>query len=211
MKNLLISFVSAIFLIFCACEKQKIESLSPQTQDGSYALKSGAHVIETPFEFSGIARYYAYSVIENRFIKSPDEGGPAMTATLTHKQGHDYLLVTTETVPFLPFPYRIMNIDVKITPGGVVTFSWPDEWIQIGTMHTDIIGQVKSDMGYEITGPGINKGTVDFKGTFDGERLLAISHFMGRQVQSGTFAPWFTDIVNGPIKVEFLFDLTVAD
>jgi len=73
----------------------------------------------------------------------------------------------------------------------------------IGAGQTNIIGQVKSDMGYEITGPGINKGTVCFKGTFDGERLLALYYLIGKQVQPGNFTPWFTEIVDGPIKVEF--------
>ena len=211
MKTLLISLVSALLLIFCACEKQETESLSPQTLDGTHALKSGVPIIETPLEFTGIARYYAYSVKEKRYIKSPDEGGPDVTAVLTHKKGQDYLLVISETVPVLPFPSRIMEIDVKITPGGVVTFSWPEEWIELGMPNSDMIEQIKEHMGYVIQGPGINKGTLNYKGTFDGERLIALSHFMGEQVQPGTFGEWFKEIVDGPIKVEFLFDLTVNE
>ena len=213
MKKSIILMAASALMLLCACEKQDPAGTDPQdmTQDGSLALKSGAPIIETPLELTGISRFYAYSVIEDRFIKSPDEGGPDVSAVLTHKQGHDYLLVTTETVPMLPFPYRIMHIDMKITPGGVVMFSWPDEWVQLQMPDADIVEQVKFDMGYEITGSGINKGTVNFKGTFDGERLVALSHFMGKQVQPGNFAPWFTEIVDGPIKVEFLFDLTVDD
>ena len=217
MKNLIISFVSALLLFFCACEKQDMETLNPQTPDGPDALKSGASIIETPLEFTGITRYTAYSVKEQRYIKSPDDGGPNVTALLTHKKGHDYLLVTTETIPFPPFfIFRIMEIDVKITPGGEVMFSWPENWLQVNsfadpnlTPHSGMIEQVKWDMGYVIHGPGINKGTLNYKGTFDGKRLLAISHFMGKQVQPGNFIPYFTDIVDGPIKVEFIMDLNV--
>ena len=221
MKKLRFLFVLSSLMLICACEKEDPESLAPldMTQNGSAVLKSGVPVIETPLEFTGITRFTAYSVHEKRYIKSPDEGGPNVTAILTHKQGHEYLLGTTETIPFPPFfTFRVMEIHVKITPGGVVTFSWPEEWEQINsfadptlTPHTDMIEQVKADMGYVIKGPGINKGTLIYKGYFDGERLFAASNFMGKQVQPGTFIPWFTEIVDGPIKVEFFIDLTVAD
>ncbi len=110
-----------------------------------------------------------------------------------------------------------MSIDVKITPGGQVMFSWPEEWMEVITFavptltpHSNIVEQVKLDMGYIIHGAGINKGTVNYKGTFDGERLFAKSNFIGKRIQAGTFGPFISDEAKGPIRVEWFIDLTVV-
>ena len=214
-------FVISSLVFIYACSMQDTDVVSPQnkSEDDPSAMAARVIPIETPLVFNnGFTLYYSYSVHEKRFIKSPDEGGPNATAILTHKTGHDYLLVVTETVPFPPFfIFRIMEIDVKITPSGEVMFSWPDNWLQINsfadpalTPHSGIVDQVLTDTGCIIHGPGINKGTVEYKGTFDGERLIAISHFMGDMVQPGTFLPWYGEIVDGPIKHEFLLELSVG-
>jgi len=213
-------FILSSLVLFYACGMQDKDPVNPQTLPGENFSAMHARVIpiETPLVFnSGFTRYYAYSVLEKGFIKAPEEGGPNATAILTHVNGHDYELVVTETVPFPPFfTYRIMELDVKITPSGEVMFSWPQTWLEINsfadptlTPHSGIVDQVLLHMGCTINGPGINKGTLNYRGTFDGERLIAISHFMGEMVQPGTFLPWFAEIVEGPIKIEFLLDLSV--
>ena len=209
-------FLLSLLLLF-TCDMQQVE---PENipQDGPVAMKAKALNNEMPIVFEGITRFTAYSILEHRWIKDADSGGPNATAILSHISGHDYLLEITETLPFPPFAiYRKMSIEAKITPGGIVMFAWPEEWEQIPSFanptlvpHTDIVGQIKSDMGYEIRGQGVNKGTINYKGTFNGEQLVANANFNAKQVQPGTFAPFFTEIVDGPIKVEFLLDLTVV-
>jgi len=216
MKNLIISLVSALLLFFCACEKQDMETFSPPTPDGTDALKSGASTIETPLELSGVMHFYVYAVKEDHLVV--DSKLP-MTATLTHEGGQNYLLVTTETTPGPPhITYREMEIDVKITPGGQVKFSWPDEWMEIDIiskppvltpfLHTDMAEQVKEHTGYDLHGPGINKGTLDYKGFFDGEEFFAKWHWAGKQLVPGTFGSYIA-MVDGLIKLEFSFELTV--
>jgi len=195
MKNLIISFVSALLLFFCACEKQDMETLSPQTQDESDALKSGASIIETPLELSGFMHFYVYAVKEDHLVV--DSKLP-MVATLTHKKGHDYLLVTSETIPAPPyFTYRKMEIDLISVPPVLTPF-----------LHTNMAEQVKEHTGYDLHGPGINKGTLDYKGSFDGESFFAKWHWAGKQLVPGTFGPYIA-MVDGLIKLEFSFELTV--
>ncbi|MEJ2115521.1 MAG: hypothetical protein P8X88_05615 [Gammaproteobacteria bacterium] len=103
-----------------------------------------------------------------------------------------------------------MIIDVKITPGGKVKFSWPDEWWELPGAHPDgIAAQVALHTGYDLHGPGINNGTLDYKGSFDGARFFAKWHWTGKQLVPGTFGPYI-QLRDGTIKLEFSIDLTVV-
>ena len=68
--------------------------------------------------------------------------------------------------------------------------------------------QVSMHTGYDLHGPGINKGTLDYKGSFDGESFFAKWHWAGKQLVPGTFGPYIA-MVDGLIKLEFSFELTV--
>jgi len=214
MKNLIISLVSALLMFFCACEKQDLETLNPQTTNGLAALKSGSSIIESPLELSGVMHFYVYAVKEDHLVV--DSKLP-MEAILTHNGGQNYTLDTKEhTPPQSPMPgilYRTMSIDVKITPGGQVKFSWPDPgpdtWWELPVAHPDgMAAQVSMHTGYDLHGPGINKGTLDYKGFFDGEEFFAKWHWAGKQLQPGEFGPYKV-LVDGLIKLEFSFELTV--
>ena len=153
-----------------------------------------------------MAMHVSYSILEKRVVV--DSNVPA-TAILTHIGGQSYVLETKEYHPFLGFVFREITIDLKITPSGRVMFCWPDEWLELDGLHTDITEQVKLHTGYNIQGPGINKGTLEYKGFFNGERLYAKAHFTGQQIQPGTFGDYIGQWVEGPVQFEFSLDLSV--
>ena len=210
---------SLIFLLslmlFFTCDMQRVE---PESifQDGPVTMKSKASNIDVPLELTGVMHFYVYAIKEDHLVV--DSKLP-MIATLTHIAGQNYLLETKETMPVPPFlPYREMSIEVKITSGGQVKFSWPEEWLEIDIIskppvltlfpHYNMAEQVKEHTGYDIHGPGINKGTLDYKGSFDGEDFFAKWHWTGKQLVSGTFTPYIP-MVDGTIKLEFSIELSV--
>ena len=100
-----------------------------------------------------------------------DSSVPA-TAILTHTGGQSYVLETKEYHPFLGLVFREMTITLKITPSGRVMFAWPDEWLELVGLHADITERVKLHTGYDIQGPGINKGILDYKGFLMGKDFM---------------------------------------
>ena len=159
----------------------------------------------------GTSNFYCYATKEQRLVVNPDEMYLIMKATLKHVGGQNYLLTTTEYMP-LPPPegpmlYRIIKFEVKITAGGVVMFSWPEKWIEGGVANSEnVVAQVLRHTGCIITGPGVNKGTLDYKGKFDGTNFYAETHFTGKQVQDPAMGVYAG--IDGPAK--FVFSITLS-
>jgi hypothetical protein len=154
----------------------------------------------------GTSNFYCYATKQHRLVINPDEMYLPMTATLTHVGGQNYLLTTTEW--WTPTEaYRIIDWDVKITAGGVVMFSWPETWYEGGVIHGEenVVGQVLRHTGCIIAGPGVNKGTLDYKGKFDGVNFYAATHFTGKQVQVPEMEQYAG--IDGPAK--FVFSITL--
>ena len=195
--------------LFFTCDMQQVEPESI-LHDGPYTMKSKVSISDVPLNLTGHQRFYAYAIKADNLVV--DSKLP-MTATLRHIEGQNYLLETKEfTPPASPSPgilYRTMSIEVKITPSGRVMFSWPDEWQELPGAHPDgMAAQVAEHTGYDLHGPGINKGTLDYKGSFDGEDFFAKWHWTGKQLEPGTFGP-YVNLVDGIIKLEFSIDLIV--
>ena len=208
MKKLSVLIFLLSLMLFFTCDMQRVEPESLY-QDGPVTVKSKAS-IETPLELTGVMHFYVYAIKEDHLVV--DSKLP-MIATLTHIAGQNYLLETKEyTPPQSPMPgmlYRTMIIEVKITPGGQVKFSWPEVWWELPGAHPDgMAAQVALHTGYDLHGPGINKGTLDYKGSFDGEDFYAKWHWTGKQLAPGTFGPYI-QMVDGIIKLEFSIELSV--
>jgi len=107
---------------------------------------------------------------------------------------------------------RSFNAYGQITPSGSVTFEYeipimtlPDgTWIYI----TDII---KGHLGATLSGPGINKGTLEFFGKFDGSTLVATSQFNAKCEVEWAANNIFTTPVKGPIKCSWTYDLALVN
>ncbi len=205
-----LSFFLVIFFLFSCSKEDSPLTLMDENSDANLKKKD---VLAGPVCFEGTSNFDVYAVKEKRVIVDPDLMFLLVEAKLTHLDGQNYLLETKESMP-LPdgsfMLFREISWDVKITPSGVVMFSWPDTWWELGTIRDDVLGQFLEHTGCIAHGPGIKKGTLNYKGYFDGTNFYAKTHFMGKQVNPTPVMPVYNNI-DGPAKFEFSFNLTVAE
>ena len=203
------SFLLAVLFVF-SCSKE--ESLFTMT-DGSSDVTLKKQIIQDDYCLAGTSHFDVYAVKEQRSVIDGDLVFLLMTAELTHVGGQNYLLETEELVP-LPdgsfMLYRKISFDVKITPSGVVMFSWPETWWELGTDRYNVLDQLLAHTGCIPHGPGVNKGTLNYKGHFDGTTFNAATTFMGEQVnpEPDIVDYWYID---GPAKFEFSFNMEVVE
>ena len=133
-------------------------------------------------------------------------------ATLTMGTGQNFTLNTKEY--FGPTLFREITFKGKITPSGVVSFSWPEEWLELGEPKSNLFGPFYLHTGCIPYGPGVNINqetwTMDYKGTFDGTSFNAKVQFLAKQEVLGTI-PFYAiaPIIEGPIQFEFTIELVV--
>jgi len=219
MKNLFIrnvsgikfcSFLLVMFFVFSCSKEESPLTIADEPSDATLKSKE---VVDGTIYLAGTSHFDVYAVKEQRVVVDGDLMFLLMTAELTHVGGQNYLLETEESLP-LPdgssMLYRKISFDVKITPGGVVMFSWPETWWELGTDRGDVLGQLLDHTGCIAYGPGINKETVNYKGYFDGEKFCVSTHFMGEQVNPEPEMPDYWNI-DGPAMFEFSYNLTKVD
>ena len=161
---------------------------------------------------NGTSNFDVYAPKEGRVVVDPAQMYLNVEATLTHVEGQNYLLNTTEILPPEaggPMVYRIIDWEVKISEGGAVKFSWPETWWELGVDRGDILGQVLDHTGCILHGPGINKESIAYNGYFDGISFYAAMHLTGEQVQEPTM-PVYAEI-DGPVKLVFSMTLNKVD
>jgi len=137
----------------------------------------------------------------------------ACTAELIFNDKQNFVLNTKESF-ILPdggqMLIREVSFNGKMTPSGQFKFSWPETWIEMGEVKTDILGQLREHTGYEIHGPGISNNTINYKGSFDDEKFYAEMHLIGLQEKPGTL-PFFLEMVEGPVETKFIIDLKFSN
>jgi len=209
-------FVLSLFVI--GCTKQDIPQVSLDENLKEMNVKSnemnskGLVTVYDEVCLKGTSTFDVYAPKEGRVVVSPAEMFLFMEATLKHVEGQNYLLTTTESMPLENgerMLYRIIEFEVKISAGGVVMFSWPKTWWELGENPDDVLGQLLNHTGCIATGPGVNKGTLDYKGNFDGVNFSASTHFIGKQVQDPAM-PVYAGI-DGPVKFVFSMILNKVD
>ena len=189
--------ICAFSLIIVSCEKQDTEvfPLEPENQ------KSKAETLDEPVTLVGKSYYDVYSILNKDYVGNPPEAFYLdVEAVLSQVDKHQYTLVVNELMN--GWLIRTTTFDVKISSGGSVNFHWPDQ-----------VDDIFAHTGYDLHGPGINKGGLDFKGTFKGNKFYAETRNMAQQVQPGTVElPGvidYTKVVEGPILFKISFDLEV--
>jgi len=160
--------------------------------------------INYPLHLTGFVYFPSFAVKEQRVIVSKEMFKIPVTATLTKVSKDEYIMVA-EAVFISSMTY---TIDVKITPSGIVSFTWP-ETVMIDGVETETnISDVLLDHDGSIKfGPEVDK----FKGNFDGSNFYAKSHFMMKQVQLGAL-PFYSQLplIDGPIMIDYAtFELVV--
>jgi len=203
-----ILFVAVLFIF--GCSKQEMTPLASDGDLDQINFKS-MPIINGEVCLNGTSNFDVYSAKLSKVIVDPEQMFLIMEAKLKHIEGKNYLLTTSEYMPTEngPMLYRIFDFDVKISEGGVVKFTYPETWWELGENRNDILGQFLDHTGCMAYGAGVNKETLNWMGSFDGENFFASTNFMAKQVQDPMM-----DVYNGldgPIKFEFSMTLSITD
>lgn len=184
------------------------EKIQDDMQFKSLTINEGTVNLE------GFTRFDVYAMKEGKVITDGHvDNFLACTAELVFIDKKNFVLNTKESF-ILPdgsqMLIREISFDGKITPAGKVKFSWPETWVEMGEEKTEVLAQMNLHMGYVFHGPGINKNTLNYKGSFDGNTFYADMHIIGFQEKPGML-PFYVELVEGPISIDFSIELEVSD
>jgi len=206
----LLFLIAGISMLFACSKSDQFMGDDINTSNLNSIDQKGLVAVEDEICFEGTSNFYCFASKEGRLVVNPDEMFLLVEAKLTHVKGQNYLLTTNEIMPppMGPFLYRTIVWDVKMSAGGVVMMSWPEKWWELyaGPEGENVVGQVLRHTGCIITGPGVNKGTLDYNGKFDGVNFYAATHFTGQQVQDPEMDIYVG--IDGPAK--FVFSMTLS-
>ncbi|MDX2414188.1 MAG: hypothetical protein QNK33_03260 [Bacteroidales bacterium] len=212
-KGLLCTILIMLLAFAIACTK---EDLVPDNDNNKqYKMKSKTLAIKKgTTTLEGFTRFDVYAKKEHKVITDGHINNfLACTAELIFTGKHNFVLNTQESF-ILPDGSQMMIREISfngmITPSGKLKFSWPETWFEMGEEITDVLGHMNLHMGYIFHGPGVNKNTLNYKGYFDGEKFFAEMHLIGFQEKPGTI-PFYFELVDGPIAINFSIELEVSD
>jgi len=165
----------------------------------------------------GYTRFAFYLPKEGRYITD----GYTMNfleceAELIFGEKQSFVLHTKEYVPTgamgnpEPIFYREISFTGQMSPSGQLKLTWPETWWELGTIRGDILSQVREHTGSDLSGQGINKNTLVYMGSFDANKFFADMHILGLQQVPGTM-PFFAEIVDGPVMINFMIDLEIME
>jgi hypothetical protein len=214
MKNLFIrnvsgikfcSFLLVMFFVFSCSKEESPLTIADEPSDATLKSKE---VVDGTIYLAGTSHFDIYAVKE-KIVLSDGDVDPLFSTASLEIYGQNLRLETKEYFgPVDPDNlYREVTFIGKITPSGVVMFSWPETWkefgVEIGSDEYNVLDQVKLHLSCSnLYGPGINKETLNYKGHFDGTNFYASTHFIGKQEDPG---------LDGPLQFEFSFNLTKVD
>ncbi len=209
--------LTMLLIFFGGCTK---DASDPTGDDLNDMNMKSLVMNEGTVSLQGFMRWYVYAKMEHKLIVDPQQMITLCEAELTFTNGHNFTLNTVETIPMdPPVLFREMTIKGKITPGGVVMYTWPETWLELNwaTMtlepapYADLVTQVGAHTGYELSGPGVNKGTVNYNGFFDGTSFYADCHTNAFQLVPGPEGTPYAELVAGPIIFSMITELHVVN
>jgi len=208
------SFLLAVLFVFSCSKEESLLTMADETSDAT--LKSKV-VVDEPIHFTGSTHFPAYAVKEHRVISPWEKNTLYCEATFTMGEGQNFELTTWEY--FGTMLFREVTFNGKMTPSGIVKFSWPATWLELNFATGQLVGntmnlldQFNLHTGCVPNGPGINKGTWYYKGSFDGDNFYVSTHFMGTQEKPGLIGFYAAEpLIDGPIQFEFSIELVKVD
>ncbi len=211
--------LSILLFSLNGCTKQETDPPGSNDELNDVNMKS-LIVREGTIALQGYMRWYVYAKAEHKLIVDPAMMFTLCEAELTFYDNQNFALHTKETIPLdPPVLYREMTAVGKITPGGSLKFTWPETWMELNwatmelepTPYADLVTQVGAHTGYELFGPGVNKGTVNYTGYFDGTKFYADCHVNAFQLVPGPAGTPYEELVPGPIIFSMITELQVVD
>jgi hypothetical protein len=166
---------------------------------------------------SGITGFGFYATKGNTVLVGPYDNYLECTAELTFSDKQNFVLHTKEFFPGATDYYREVSFNGKMTPSGQLMFSWPQTFIELNMLTgeyyevTDgVLPEMRLHTGCALSGQGINKNTLEYKGYFDGNKFFADMHIVGNQEVPGQL-PFLSTFLGCPIMINFLIDLEISD
>lgn len=216
-KSLTILFM---MMLAISCSKEDLVLPAEDELSDAFALKK-AKVNDGTFELPLWSKFYC---IDMKTGKPHMDGGLPSLGFLTI-DGKEIILVVQELFGWdaggNPIVYRETEFIGSIAPGGQLKFSYPETWKEyfdmtkvppeyIGeTPRGDVIGQVMDHTGCSLHGPGINKGTLNYKGSFIEGIFQASTHFTGKQIDEPSMDAYLG--IEGPAHFKFSFEMREDD
>lgn len=201
-------FIPIFFLMALLSACSEDAGLLPGADESGDALLKGAKVSAESTMLEGTSSFYCYAPkLDQVFM----DGAADVKATLDI-DGHKLILHTEEYFGALLF--RAICFEGHISSSGQLKFQYPETWMEFNFVTSEleersgVIAQVMDHTGCELSGPGINKGTLVYKGSFDGETLLACTQFTGKQVDDPSMPDYIG--IEGPAHIKFTFNLNVV-
>lgn len=205
LKKLRLSSMMFLLLMAFGCSTENTdpvipsEDISPEATEDATAMISHLRQVnqDGPIYLSGVQRYYTYAVKMKEVLQGGDgDPGVNCVAELKFLDGQNMQLALTEW-PGEPWE-RTSNFIGKMTPSGQVKFTF---------VEPGIIDVIEMHSGCEVYGgPGVNQNNLVYKGSFDGERLVATAPFY---TKCEVFPYPEPTPVEGPVHWKWTIDLTV--
>jgi hypothetical protein len=165
----------------------------------------------------GLVRWDVYGRKEHKVIVDPMEMYTFCAAKLIFQDKQNFELSTKEYFdPDHTVLFREISFKGTMTPSGQLKFAWPETWREVSNWETmeleptpypNVIAQIRAHTGYNLSGPGVNKNTVNFVGSFDGNKFFADCHTVGFQEEPGIMGPPYDVVVDGPIEFSMSIEL----
>jgi hypothetical protein len=176
---------------------------------------------EITIPLEGFVRFHVYAKKELRTVVDPSDMYTLCTAELVIGDKQNVVLHTRESFDNgdgTQTMFREIYLKGTFTPGGRLKLRWPDTWMELNwetmklepTPYPNVVAQIEDHTGYVLSGPGVNKGNVVFKGSFNGQELFADMNVYGFQERPGSMGPPYDVVVDGPIVFSIWFDLQVS-
>lgn len=193
-----------IAIPFFSCNKES-SPIQATTSDNAQADMKSMQIYKPGdvFKLSGLALYRTWMVKGGKVLQNA--GNPCV-AELVILDKQNFKFTFTETKSTGPISLECFG---KMAASGVLTFEFPAPIFPGGPYVTDII---RAHTCATIWGEGINKGTLVFKGKFDGEKFEATAYFMAKiEVECPSAADLFPTPVDGNLHWTFGYDLAVVN
>jgi hypothetical protein len=217
--RLMILVLSTLLISLTGCTKQGPDPTGLSDELNDTKLKSFvAH--EGTVNLQGYMRWYVYAKKEHKLIVDPTMMYTMCTAELTFTGDQNFILNTTEIVDmgYGPFLFRQISFRGMMSPGGELKFTWPETWLEFNgspdlqpAPYPNLVAQVRAHTGYELSGPGVNNGTLNYNGFFDGTKFFADCHANAFQMEPGIMGAPYDVVVDGPIIFSMITELVVVD
>jgi hypothetical protein len=222
MKDYRLSFAFLLMLVLIfGCTKKDIVPTSLNENPNGMNLKSLA-INKGTITLQGFMRWYVYAKEEHKLIVDPADMYTLCAAELSFTDKQNFVLNTTESFDNgdgTQTIFRKISFKGKMTPGGELKYTWPETWVEMNwetgelenTPYANVVAQIRAHTGYELSGPGVNKNTVNYTGFFDGTKFFADCHANALQQEPGEMGPPYDVVVVGPLIFSMSTELHVVD